>query len=32
MSDRRLPMVQLMRDDALRAFEAWTQATGRVDY
>jgi tRNA(Arg) A34 adenosine deaminase TadA len=32
LSDRRLPMVQLMRDDALRAFEAWTQAEGRIDY
>ena len=32
LSDRRLPMVQLMRDDALRAFEAWTQAEGRVEY
>jgi tRNA(Arg) A34 adenosine deaminase TadA len=32
LADRRLPMVQLMRDDALRAFEAWTQAEGRIDY
>ena len=31
-ADHRLPMVQLMRDDALRAFEAWTQAEGRIDY
>jgi guanine deaminase len=32
LADRRLPMVQLMRDDALRAFEAWARAEGRVDY
>jgi tRNA(Arg) A34 adenosine deaminase TadA len=32
LADRTLPMVQLMRDDALRAFEAWTQAEGRIDY
>jgi len=32
VADHRLPMVQLMRDDALRAFEAWTQAEGRIDY
>jgi len=32
LADRRLPMVQLMRDDAVRAFDAWTQAEGRVDY
>jgi guanine deaminase len=32
LADRRLPMVQFMRDDAVRAFQAWTQAEGRVDY
>jgi tRNA(Arg) A34 adenosine deaminase TadA len=32
LADRRLPMLQLMRDDALRAFEAWARAEGRVDY
>ena len=32
LADRTLPIVQLMRDDALRAFEAWTQAEGRIDY
>jgi guanine deaminase len=32
LADRTLPMVQHMRDDALRAFEAWAQAEGRVDY
>jgi len=32
VADRRLPMVQLMRDDALRAFAAWMQAEGRIDY
>jgi tRNA(Arg) A34 adenosine deaminase TadA len=32
LADRGLPMVQLMHDHALRAFQAWTQAEGRVDY
>ena len=32
VADRRLPMVQLMRDDALRAFDVWRQAEGRIDY
>jgi guanine deaminase len=32
LADRKLPMVQLMREEALRAFDAWAQAEGRIDY
>lgn len=32
ISGRRIPMVQMMRDDALRAFEAWAKKTDRIDY
>ncbi len=32
VAGRRIPMVQMMRDDALRAFEAWAKKTDRIDY
>jgi tRNA(Arg) A34 adenosine deaminase TadA len=32
LADRELPMVQLLRDEALRAFHAWSRAEGRIDY
>jgi|SRR5690606_32614330 len=31
-TDRRIPMIQMMRDEALTAFEAWKAKTGRIDY
>jgi guanine deaminase len=32
VAGRRIPMVQMMRDDALGAFEAWARKTDRIDY
>jgi guanine deaminase len=32
ISERRIPMVQLMREEALRAFEVWEQKSDRVPY
>ncbi len=31
-AERKIPMVQMMRDEALRAFEAWKVKKGRIDY
>lgn len=30
--DRKLPSQQLLRDEALRAFEMWQQSTNKTDY
>ncbi|TSJ40333.1 nucleoside deaminase [Mucilaginibacter corticis] len=32
MDQRRLPIVQLMRDEALNAFRLWTENENRTDY
>ena len=29
---RRIPMVQVMREEALRAFGAWSEKSDRVEY
>ena len=31
-AQRRIPMVQVMRDEALRAFRAWREKGDRVEY
>jgi len=32
MNDRKLPIVQLMRDEALQAFKLWSDAEGKTEY
>ena len=32
LADRRLPMTQLLRDEALAGFRAWTELEGRTKY
>ncbi|WP_293058123.1 MULTISPECIES: nucleoside deaminase [unclassified Moorena] len=32
ISDRKLPIIQLMRDEALRAFQEWQDKTDKVEY
>ena len=32
MESRKLPMTQLLRDEALAGFRAWTELEGRMDY
>ncbi|NEP50492.1 MAG: nucleoside deaminase, partial [Moorea sp. SIO3C2] len=32
ISDRKLPIIQLMRDEALRAFQEWQEKTDKVEY
>ena len=32
VSERRIPMVQLMREEALEAFRAWEKKTDRIEY
>ena len=32
MADRKLPMKQLLRDEALAGFRAWTELTGKTEY
>lgn len=32
IGDRQLPMVQMMRDEALVAFRAWAEKTDKVEY
>lgn len=32
MDQRRLPIVQLMRDEALNAFKLWSESENRTDY
>lgn len=32
MNDRKLPIVQLLRDEALQAFKLWSEAEGKTEY
>ena len=32
MADRKLPMTQLLRDEALAGFRAWTELEGKTEY
>ena len=32
MSERQLPMTQLLRDEALAGFRAWTELEGKTEY
>jgi tRNA(Arg) A34 adenosine deaminase TadA len=32
MENRKLPMTQLMRDEALAGFRAWTEQEGKTEY
>jgi guanine deaminase len=32
IGDRKLPMIQMMRDEALAAFRAWAEKTDKVEY
>lgn len=32
LPDRRIPMVQLLREDSLKAFEVWKNTPGRIEY
>lgn len=32
MADRKLPIIQMMRDEALGAFRAWGENTGKTEY
>jgi tRNA(Arg) A34 adenosine deaminase TadA len=32
VSERRIPMIQLMREEALQAFHAWDEKTDRIQY
>jgi guanine deaminase len=32
VSERRIPMIQLMREEALQAFRLWEQKTDRIEY
>jgi len=32
ISERKIPMIQIMRDEALKAFELWDKKTDKVKY
>jgi len=32
MSQRKLPVVQMLRDEALKAFKQWEESTGKTEY
>ena len=32
ISDRKIKMIQMLRDDALKAFEIWSKKTDKIKY
>ena len=32
INERKIPMIQMMREDALKAFELWSKKTDKIKY